>query len=202
MGAFDTLRLPTRRRDWRLIARTVRLVLSIPWYAVLAGLYGMFALSVFVFARNLTILQRVILFGTAPVRARFRILVEMYPGVGTAYTADQTSLLVTTAVLVGVNLALVTYHLREHQVSLRGGSGGAGGVVLGTFGAGCASCGSALLAGVLSLFGASGLLAVLPLDGLEFALLSVVLLVLSIYWIADGLRGGMIRGCPVDIGPE
>lgn len=202
MGAFDRLELPTRRRDWRLMARVVRLVLSTPWYAVLAVLYGVVALSVFVFARNLGILQRVILFGTVSIRARVRILLEMYPGVGPAYTANQTLLLITTAILIGVNLALVTYHLREHRISLRSGSGGVGGVVLGTLGAGCASCGSALLAGVLSLFGASGMLAVLPLDGLEFALFSVALLVLSIYWIADGLRGGMIRGCPVEIDPE
>lgn len=199
MGAFDTLGLPTRRSDWQLMGRTVRLVLSVPWYAALALVYTVLALSVFVFARNLRILQQVILFGDIPVTARLRILAEMYPGLGTAYTAEQTLLLVTTAVLVSVNLTLVTYHLLEHRVSLRGGSGGVGGVLLGTLGAGCASCGSALLVGILSLFGASGVLAALPLDGLEFALLALVLLVLSIYWTAEGLRGGTIRGCPIDI---
>lgn len=199
MGAFDTLGLPTRRRDWQLMSRTVRLVLSIPWYAVLTLIYGVVALSVFVFARNLSILQQIILFGNVPVTARLRILAEMYPGLGTAYTPEQTLLLVTTAALVGVNLTLVTYHLLEHRVSLRGGSGGVGGVVLGTLGAGCASCGSALLVGILSLFGASGVLAALPLDGLEFTLFALVLLVLSIYWTAEGLRGGTIRGCPIDI---
>lgn len=123
----------------------------------------------------------------------------MYPGLGTAYTAEQTLLLVTTAALIGGNLTLVTYHLLEHRVSLRGGSGGVGGVVLGTLGAGCASCGSALLVGILSLFGVPGVLAALPLDGLEFALLALVLLILSIYWTAEGHRGGTIHGCPIDI---
>lgn len=197
MGPFDTPGVPTRRRDWRLMGRTVRLVLSIPRYAVGALVYGLVALSVFVFSRNLGLLRDVILFGDVPARARLRILAAMYPGVGPAYTPAQTLLLVTTAALVGINLALVTYHLLEHRLSLRGGSGGLGGVVLGTLGAGCASCGSALLVGLLSLVGASGLLTALPLDGLEFALLALALLVLSVYWTAKGLEGGTVRGCPI-----
>jgi hypothetical protein len=71
--------------------------------------------------------------------------------------------------------------------------------VLGTLGAGCAACGSAVLAGLLSLVGGSGLLLLLPLDGLEFALGSGVVLLLSVFWLADGMRGGEINGCPVDV---
>jgi len=71
-------------------------------------------------------------------------------------------------------------------------------VILGALGAGCAACGSAVLAGVLSLVGASGLALLLPLDGVEFAALASVALVLSMYWLADGMRGGSIDGCPVD----
>jgi FtsH-binding integral membrane protein len=71
--------------------------------------------------------------------------------------------------------------------------------VLGTLGAGCAACGSAVLLGLLSLVGVSTTLLFLPLDGLEFALGAVVVLTLSIYWLADGMRGGEINGCPVDI---
>jgi hypothetical protein len=63
------------------------------------------------------------LFGDLPVTARLRILAEMFSGLGTAYTAEQTLLLVTTAALIGVNLTLVTYHLLTHRVSLRGGWG-------------------------------------------------------------------------------
>ena len=50
----------------------------------------------------------------------------------------------------------------------------------------------------MSLVGAGGVVTLLPLDGLEFAVLAVAVLVLSIYWVADGLQGGMIRGCPVE----
>lgn len=181
------------------MARTVRLVLSVPRYALLAVLFGLLGLSVFVFARNVSVLREVILFGGLPVDNRIRVLLGMYPGLGSAYTLEQTVVLVLTAALVGVDLALLTYHLLADAVSLRAGSGGLTGVLLGTLGGGCAACGSAVFVGILSLFGASGLLAALPLDGLEFALVAVLMLVASIYWLADGMRGGQIAGCPVDI---
>lgn len=179
------------------MGRTVRLVLSLPPYAGLTGLYAYLALSLFVFSRNLPVLGRVILFGDLPVDARLGVLLAMYPGIGSAYTLVQTVLLLATAALVGIDLAMATYHVREHRVSLREGSGSAGGVVLGTLGAGCASCGSAVLAGFLSLFGATGLLAAFPLDGLEFAVLAIVTLLVSIFWVADGMCGGNVAGCPV-----
>lgn len=181
------------------MARTVRLVLSIPRYAAVAILYTVIGLSVFVFARNFSLLHEVILFGNLPIGNRLRVLSGMYPGLGSAYTVDQAAVLLLTGVLIGIDLALLTYHLVEHRVSLRGGSGGLAGVVFGTLGGGCAACGSAVFAGILSIVGAGGLLAALPLDGLEFALLAVGMLVLSIYWLADGMRGGEIAGCPVDV---
>jgi len=55
------------------------------------------------------------------------------------------------------------------------------------------------MVGLLSLVGVSTSVLFLPLDGLEFALGAVVVLTLSIYWLADGMRGGEINGCPVDI---
>ena len=101
------------------------------------------------------------------------------------------------AALTGVDVAMVVYHLRKNGLRVREGSGSAVGLVLGALGAGCAACGSAVLAGVLSLFGVAGAGTLLPLDGIEFSLLGVVVLLLSIFWVADGVRGGEIRGCPI-----
>lgn len=193
---------PTSVRDWKLMARTTRLVLSVPVYAGVALFAAVGGLSVFVLSRNLDLLLNVILFGNLGLSARLSVLVGLYPGVGNAYSLDQSVFLAATAVLLGVDIALLAYHLREHRLSVRDGSSGVTGVVLGTLGAGCASCGSAVLAGLLSLFGAGGALTLLPLDGLEFTLFALLVLVLSIYWLSKGLQGGMVRGCPVEVGPE
>ena len=198
MASTPSLRLPTRARDWRLMARTARLVVTIPVYTVIAAVAAVFGLTLFVLSQNLP-LAEFLLTGSLPLDSRLVILAEQYPFVGTNYGPLQGALLVVTAALIGVNVAMVIYHLREHALSAAQGTTSVAGVVLGTLGAGCAACGSAVLAGVLSLFGVAASLAVLPFDGLEFAVLALVTLVFSVFWLARGMRGGEINGCPVEL---
>lgn len=189
--------LPTARADWRRAARTARLVLSVPRYAAVAVLAALLGLSLFVFSLNAP-LVRFALGGELPLATRASILANLYPFVGTAFGALQGALLAAVAALFGVDVAMVSYHLREHGVSLSAGGGSALGALLGALGAGCAACGSALLVGLLSLFGVSTSLLFLPLEGLEFALLALAALSLSIHWVAEGMGGGTVAGCPVD----
>lgn len=194
-----SVRLPTRRTDWRLMARTIRLVLGIPTYAAFALVAGIVGLSVFVLTQNLTLVGDVIVGGSLPFSNRLAVLIGLYPFLGTSFSVVSGLALLLVATLLGVDLAMVAYHIREHGLSLESGGGSAVGALLGTLGAGCAACGPALLVGLLSLVGAAGALTLLPFDGLELTGLAAVALVLSIFWIADGMRGGMIRGCPVDL---
>ncbi|WP_435063058.1 hypothetical protein [Halobaculum sp. EA56] len=218
-------RLPSSRRDLRLVARTVRLVLGVPAYAALAVGVAVVALSGFVLSQNVALVRDTVIGGALPLEARLTILVEQYPFVGTSYEPAAGAMLGVVAALTGANVAVAAYHLRENGVlggvADRGGpdgasgggddgsggaagnaAGGAGsvvGVLLGALGAGCAACGSAVLVGVLSLVGGSGLVLLLPFEGLEFTLLALVPLGLSLFWLADGMRGAEIRGCPVDV---
>lgn len=180
------------------MARTARLVLGVPTYALVGLVAAAVSLTGFVLSTNLALAGDA-LAGRIPLS----VLLELYPFVGTSYDPVTGAVVLLVAALVGVDVALVSYHLREHRVTREearagGAGGGAVGVVLGVLGAGCAACGSAVLAGLLSLVGAAGLLTRLPLDGLEFGLLALVALVLSIHWLAEGMRGGDIRGCPVE----
>jgi hypothetical protein len=181
------------------MARTARLVLTLPTYAVVAALAAVVALTVFVVSLNVTLVLDLIVGGSLPLASRLVVLTELYPFVGTSFHWSQGVLLLVVALLSGVDVALAVYHFREHGLNLRQGGAGAAGLVLGTLGAGCAACGSAVLLGLLSLLGVTTSLLFLPLDGLEFALLALVVLTLSVYWLAEGMRGGEINGCPVDI---
>lgn len=197
-GVTRRIRLPTRRRDWRLLGRTVRLVLGIPTYAGVAVVGALAGLTTFVAGENPDLVWFAL---TGPLAAgdRVTVLVELYPFVGTSYEPLRGGLLLVVAALVGVDVAMLAYHLREHGLSAEEGAAGTLGAVLGALGAGCGACGAVLVTGVLSLFGAAGVLTLLPLDGLELTLAALVVLVLSVYWLAEGLRGGEIRGCPVDL---
>jgi hypothetical protein len=191
-------RLPLRRNDWRLMGRTARLVLGGPGYAVLALVAALAGLSLFVLSLNVSLAGFALTGDLAP-GARLRILVGLYPFVGSAYGPLQGALLVFVSLLLGVDVAMATYHFREHRVTVEASGASAVGVLLATLGAGCAACGVPILLGVLSLLGIPSAALLLPFDGLEFAVLAVVVLTLSIHWLADGMRGGEIRGCPVDL---
>lgn len=193
------VQLPTRREDWRLMGRVTRLVLTIPGYAAIALVTAAVALTAFVVSLNVPLVADLVVGGTLPLDARLRVLLELYPFIGTAFGTVQGILLVIVAVITGIDLALVAYQFREHGVALREGGTASVGALLGALGAGCAACGSALLVGVLSLLGVQASLLFLPFEGLEFALAALVVLTLSVYWLARGLRGGMINGCPVDL---
>ena len=203
-------------------------MLGVPAYAALALVAAVLALSGFVLSQNVALVRDTVIGGRLPLGSRATILVEQYPFVGTGYEPLAGVMLVVVALLTGVNLAVASYHLLENGIVGEGGvtgdgdtdataagpgantrSGTAGnavgsasslvGVLLGALGAGCAACGSAVLVGALSLVGASGALLFLPLDGLEFTLIALAPLLLSSFWLADGMRGAEIRGCPVEL---
>lgn len=200
------VRLPTRSRDWRLMGRTARLVVTVPVYGVVALLAAFVGLTLFVLSLSIDIAVNLVIGGSLPLGSRLELLASLYPFAGSEYTLGTGVLLVGVATLFGVNVAMLTYHLREHDLSVADGGGSAVGLVLGTLGAGCAACGSAIFAGLFSVLSATGLVTVgsfsltaLPFEGLEFTALALLALVLSIYWLADGMRGGMVNGCPIDI---
>lgn len=198
MRATERIRLPTRPGDWRLMGRTARLVLLSPGYAVLAVVVAAVALTLFVTSLNAALVSDLVLGGPLPLDARFRVLLELFPFIGASFGTAQGVLLLAVAAVTGVDVAMAAYHFREHGVSVQTGGASAAGVVLGTLGAGCAACGSAVLLGLLSALGVSASLVFLPLDGLEFALGGLVVLALSIHWLAEGMRGGEVNGCPVE----
>jgi hypothetical protein len=180
------------------MGRTARLVVRIPAYGAVGTLAGAATLTLFVVSQNTDLVWNVVLVGGLPLGSRLTVFASLYPFAGPDFSLVQAVVLTATAVLVGVDVAMLVYHVREHRVSAPDGAGSLGAVVLGTLGAGCAACGSAVLAAVLSLVGVTGSLTVLPLEGLEFALLALAVVVLSIHWLADGMRGGDVDGCPVD----
>lgn len=181
-----SLNLPTRRADWVYTAGVVGDVVRRPVYSALALVTAFVAVTVFVLPGNISLVADVVVFGDAPLGARLGVLADLYPffGLGTA----RSFLLVVAALLVGVNVSVLVHGYRNGNVGGAGGS--AAGTTLATLGAGCAACGSALLAAFFSTTAVAGSLALLPFEGLEFLAISLVILVVSTYWTADAAREG------------
>lgn len=93
------------------------------------------------------------------------------------------------ALLFGLNLMLAVYHVRARAETLRPGSVVTGGLGLfaGLFGAGCSACGPVFVAAIIPFLG-GGATALLPFDGMEFAVLGIILSLLAAWLFLRAIK--------------
>lgn len=88
------------------------------------------------------------------------------------------------ALLFGLNAALISHYMRR-QVRLNRAAGvSAIGVAVGLLGVGCAACGSVLLSSLLGFGATVGAIGWLPMHGLEFTWLGILIVLGSMFSIA------------------
>lgn len=175
--------LPRRPPDLRRVVAAVRRVLSHPAYLLLAISVAIANVLAFVVARNYRLFTDIVLLGSQSLGARLTILVNMLPVIGGGYEPASAVILVVLGALAGLTAALFAEQFRRGQADAAAGSGGLG-VLIGFASAGCAACGAPTVAAVAGT-SLAGAVTVLPLGGTEFAVLAIVLLALSIWWLAD-----------------
>lgn len=154
-------------------------------YLVAAGALALAALLLAIWLPNVGLLIEV--FGSAgiPFATKLHFALSLLGGIATNFSALSATYTVTIAVLFGVNAAMIIYSLKKKRTgTAQPLAVGAGGLASGVLGIGCAACGSLIAGTVFSFVGASGALAVLPLGGGEFGLLSVALLAVSLSFVS------------------
>ncbi len=168
-----------------------------PSYIALAGVLAILAFLLAVWLPNLALIGEV--FGSnAPLAAKLGIALSLLGGIGTNFSPLSAAYTIAIAVLFGITGAMIAYLLKQSRVAAAGQNIaiGSGGVASGAIGISCAACGSFVLSAVLSSFGAAGALALLPLQGEEFGILSVALLFLSLLLLSRNIAKPI--ACPLD----
>ncbi|MBI3938922.1 MAG: hypothetical protein HY323_18270 [Betaproteobacteria bacterium] len=155
-------------------------------YIVLAGVLALAAFLLAVWFPNLGLIAEVFSRSDAPLTAKLNVALSLLGGIGTNFSPLSAGYTVAITVLFGINAAMIVYLLRQKRAAAAGQNIaiGSGGVMSGALGIGCAACGSLISGAVLPVLGAGGALAALPLDGGEFGILSVALLVVSLSLIS------------------
>tara|TARA_B110000438_G_scaffold131936_1_gene128046 strand:- start:444 stop:935 length:492 start_codon:yes stop_codon:yes gene_type:complete len=112
----------------------------------------------------------------------FDVAVELAPH----YILTSIVLTVIISTLAGINFAMMGYKINQMKKmnSVKTNSSAIFGGVFAAFTPGCPAC-TAPLAVIL---GAVGGLSLFPMQGLELKIISVGVLIFSIYWIARGLQ--------------
>jgi hypothetical protein len=170
----------------RLVLEAGREVLRRPAYLLLASAIALLVLAATLWLPNYRLIGAV--FGTPGVvlATKLQLLASLVGGLASNYGAVAAVTTAAMPVLFGVDVAMIVYFARRRRARLARGEivASVGGAASGAIAAGCAACGSFLLLPLLTALGAAGVLALLPLGGAELGLVSIVLLLLSIYLIA------------------
>lgn len=166
-------------------------------YLALASALSIVAFLLAVWFPNLGLIGEVFAGSNAPLAARLGVALSLLGGIGTNFTLLSAGYTIAIAVLFGITTAMIVYLLKQRQVAAAGQNIaiGSGGVASGVLGIGCAACGSLMLGAGLPFLGAAGALAVLPLNGAEFGILSVALLFVSLLLISKKIAEPI--ACPL-----
>lgn len=174
--------VPITAADWNRIAGEAQSVLSNPRSALLAVVVAVVSLSLFVIPENVRLVLDVVVFGSADLSTRLRVLSALFPFVGGTVDPAGDALLVVLAGMTGITVGVIVDRLGDGAIGGEVGTGSTGVLLVAATG-GCAACGSAVLAAVLGV-GAAGTLAALPLEGAELQLLAGFLLIVSLHRLA------------------
>ena len=170
-------------------------------YIALASILAVTAFLFAVWFPNFGLISEVFNASSAPLASKLKVAFSLLGGISTNFSVLSAGYTIAIAALFGVNIAMVVYFLKRTRSRLarQDVAVGFGGVASGALGIGCAACGSFILSTALSSFGAASALAILPLRGGEFGILSVVLLLVSLLLISRKIVAPLICNSPQKI---
>lgn len=173
-----------------MLFQALQRVFQKPRYAVLALITSVAVFAFAVWLPNLPLIVQIMGHPGVSFQQKLDLPISLLGSIATNFTLLSASYTVAIAILFGVNLSMIIYFLRRRitEVKQNGVATGFFGITSGVIGMGCAACGSFLLTSILSLFGVSGILLFLPLNGGEFGILGVILLVTSLYMTAKQIQ--------------
>jgi hypothetical protein len=146
-------------------------------YGAFSIFIAMLYFSIAIFLLNVGLVFQTIL-GNTSLASKLVLLFALLQSSWVALHHLDFFLLMTTSLLVGINVSLSFMLLTRLKKVGRVSLALSGGTMLGVFSTGCASCGFS----ALSLFGLSGTVAFLPLESVGLYALAISLLLFTLYY--------------------
>jgi len=177
-----------------MVLKALQKVFVMPAYILLSSVVG---LGVFMFAvwlPNIGLIIRFMGHSNISLSQKINLPISLLGSITTNFTLLSATYTIAIAVLFGINVSMLAYYLRRKITDIKknGIASGLLGIASGILGIGCAACGSLLLTAVLSFFGASWILSLLPFRGGEFGILGVILLLFALNQIAKQIQNPMV----------
>lgn len=168
-------------------------------YIFLALGVALTILSATLLLPNKSILFQVLMSESFSLTQKFAFVIKLFGSITTNFTFFSATYLLVVATLFAVNIVLLTFYIRRRQGSnhsKKAHFASIGGFVSGVLGIGCAACGSVVLTALFGLIGAGSIIAFLPLQGLEFGIVGIVLLLFSTHYLIKKISDPLV--CKID----
>lgn len=150
-------------------------------YVTLAIITSMCTFALALWIPNISLLWKVFTVDGA-LSTKVAFAWSLLGGIFTNNTVFSASYIIIIALLFGVYVALLAYHITtQKKVAVVQSGTGILGLLAGSLGLGCAACSTLVLSSLFTAIGGAGLISLLPLGGSEFGVIGVVLLGWSIY---------------------
>jgi len=163
-------------------------------YMLLAGCVALIVFALSTWLPNIGLVLDLIKSPSVPFQQKIIIPIQLLGAIQTNFSVFSAAYTIAIVVLFGVNVAMVAYYIKRRKRFLQqsGMVTSFGGLASGMLGVGCAACGTFVLAPLLSLIGAGGLIAALPFGGGEFGILSIGILGFSIHITAKKIQDPLV----------
>lgn len=110
---------------------------------------------------------------------RLFLLSQLLPLFNTYSIFIYDLLIILISIFISLNLILIYQSYKYKQISKSGSYTSAFGIIIWVLGIGCISCGAAIITSLLSIVGFTSLLLILPYNGIEFLVFSIILIIIS-----------------------
>ncbi|OGA43295.1 MAG: hypothetical protein A3G25_13000 [Betaproteobacteria bacterium RIFCSPLOWO2_12_FULL_63_13] len=160
-----------------------------PAYVLLAGALAILTFLLAVLVPNFGLISEIFADASVPMAAKLGIALSLLGGIGTNFSLLSAGYTVAIAILFGLTVAMIAFSIRQRSIGAtrRSIALGSGAMLSGVLGIGCAACGSLIMGAVVPFLGIAGAVAMLPLDGQEFGILSVALLFISLLLVSKNI---------------
>lgn len=158
-----------------------------PLYVAIGAMTSLTTFVLAVWLPNIGLVVDAI-FSRGSLSERFGLPLSLLGSISTNFSILSASYVIATAILLGMNLAMVIFFFRRRSASFNraGATTGLVGTASGALGIGCVACGSGpiLITALLASVGAGTLTQFLPFKGQEFSVAGIIFLTASIYLTA------------------
>ena len=167
-----------------LILQSFKRVFKKPGYVILSVLVSGLILLISIWLSNSALLSYIFSSELFSWGAKLKILWTSLGTLNTNFNTANRILIIGLALLGGINVALLVFYIKNRAKVLKTAGMSGLGLGVGLLGIGCGACGSVILSSIFGLTIAVGFIGGLPLKGLEFGLVGIILILISIYVVA------------------